>query len=272
MLQKRAITLLLNICLVLSVSRAQTFQLMRYDESYADLRDSARTFYHRVKYAPLFNGQVYVSFGGEVRWEFDAFDNEDWGAFHAGKDNFLLQRYDLHADLHLSDRLRFFAQLRSGLENGRPHGPRPIDEDKLNVQNLFGDIRIWKTPKDTLTFRGGRQEINYGSGRLISVREGPNLRLYFTGAKWMYASKNLTVDAFATGGRFGPYRCIRQSWHERIKSLGDIRKPGGAAASAYRPILYRYPQGQFPLRRRSGKRVQTYHGRAYLAGGEWSQL
>jgi len=32
---------------------------------------------------------------------------------------------------------------------------------------------------------------------LISVREGPNLRLYFTGAKWMYASKNLTVDAFA---------------------------------------------------------------------------
>jgi len=141
MLQKRAITLLLNICLVLSVSRAQTFQLMRYDESYADLRDSARTFYHRVKYAPLFNGQVYVSFGGEVRWEFDAFDNEDWGAFHAGKDNFLLQRYDLHADLHLSDRLRFFAQLRSGLENGRPHGPRPIDEDKLNVQNPF-----WRYP------------------------------------------------------------------------------------------------------------------------------
>lgn len=32
---------------------------------------------------------------------------------------------------------------------------------------------------------------------MISVRDGPNLRLYFTGTKLMYVHKNLSVDAFA---------------------------------------------------------------------------
>jgi hypothetical protein len=183
---------------------AQDFQLMRYDEDYRYFRDSSGSFYNRLKYLPLTsegklsaNGWVYLSFGGGVRWELDAFDNEDWGQFDAGKDNFFLQRYDFHADFHLGDRVRVYAELRSALENGRPHAPRPIDEDKLNMENCFFDVRIREAASDTLTFRGGRQEINYGSGRLISVRDGPNLRLYFTGAKLMYVRKDLSVDAFA---------------------------------------------------------------------------
>ena len=97
----------------------------------------------------------------------------------------------------MGSRFRIFTQLRSALENGRPNGPRPIDEDQLNIQNLFVDIGIWKRTNDNLVLRLGRQELNYGSGRLISVREGPSLRLYFTGIKLMYVHKNLTVDAFA---------------------------------------------------------------------------
>jgi len=42
----------------------------------------------------------------------------------------------------------------------------------------------------------GRQELDYGSGRLISVREGPNLRLYFDGAKLMYTGSGLSIDGF----------------------------------------------------------------------------
>jgi hypothetical protein len=67
----------------------QSFQLMRYDESYQYPRDSARTFYHHLKYITLSASQsTYLSFGGGVRWEFDAFNNEDWGQFGAGKDDF----------------------------------------------------------------------------------------------------------------------------------------------------------------------------------------
>jgi hypothetical protein len=176
---------------------AQTFKLMRYDEDHSALKDSARTFYNSIKYIPLsLTSPVYLSLGGEVRQELDYAGHEDWGAAGIGKDVFLLQRYHLHADLHLSKRIRFFGQLRSGLEDGRKNGPRRIDEDKLNLQNLFVDVVPYKEMNRSLTLRVGRQDVQYGSGRLIDVRDGTNLRLYFDGAKIAYASPRLKLDAF----------------------------------------------------------------------------
>jgi len=178
-------------------SAAQNFKLMRYDEDQKTLKDSVRTFYNRIKYIPLSQGgSNYLSLGGEMRAELDRAQNEDWGARNLGSNIFFLQRYQLHADLHLGDRIRFFGQLRSGLENGRKTGPRPIDEDQLNVQNLFVDFVPFNGSERTLMLRLGRQEIRYGSGRLLDVRDGPNLRLYFDGAKLAYTSEKWNVDGF----------------------------------------------------------------------------
>ncbi len=176
----------------------QSFKLMRFEESYTQLADSPKTFYNRFKFMPLSKSKAtYVSFGGSARAEYVDFNNEDWGLYGIGHNYFLLQRYDLHADLHIGARFRIFGQLRSAWENGRKNGPRPIDADHLNIQNLFADIKAIQTASSSLTVRLGRQELDYGSGRLISVREGPNLRLYFTGAKAVFSSKNLQIDAFA---------------------------------------------------------------------------
>lgn len=171
---------------------------MRYDENYEFLKDSNRNFYERLKFIPLNEEKnFYLSFGGEARYEYVDFNNEDWGRLGIGRNNFLLQRYDLHADIHLGRTFRVFAQLRSALQDGRINGPRGIDEDQLNVQNLFLDVNLWQKEDKKITIRAGRQELDYGSGRLISVREGPNARLYFTGGKIMYNSSRLSVDAFA---------------------------------------------------------------------------
>lgn len=193
-----AITAWVGMVVSMQKATAQSFRLMRYDEDYSYLQtDTARHFYQRLKYMPLGSRKsFYVSLGGEMRYEYAAFNNEDWGKLHIGHNNFLLQRYDLHADVHLGNRLRVFAQLRSALENGRKTGPRPIDEDQLNVQNLFADLQLWKRNKQSITLRAGRQEIDYGTGRLISVREGPNARLYFTGGKLMYVSSRVWIDGF----------------------------------------------------------------------------
>ncbi|SIT27115.1 Alginate export [Filimonas lacunae] len=181
----------------LVTTQAQGFKLMRFEENYYGLKDSSRNFYNRFKYTPLSkDGRVYLSAGGSARVEYVDFNNEDWGASGIGHNGFLLQRYDVHADVHVGQRLRLFAQLRSAWEGGRKNGPRPIDEDHGNVQNLFVDVVAVQHKKQTLTARIGRQELDYGSGRLISVREGPNLRLYFTGAKVMYASERFFADAF----------------------------------------------------------------------------
>lgn len=192
------IRLIRHCCLLLvilsgaSSAGAQEFRLMRFDEDYSYLRDSARTFYHRLKYTTFGKQNSYLSLGGSARSEYVDFHNEDWGQQGIGHNYFGLQRFNVHADLHLSPRVRVFAQLRSAWEEGRKNGPRPIDEDKLNVQNLFVDLVVMRN----LTMRLGRQELDYGSGRLISVREGPNLRLYFTGGKVMYKTGALSADAF----------------------------------------------------------------------------
>jgi len=177
---------------------AQNFKLLRYDENYEFLKDSNRNFYERLKFIPLNQKKdIYMSIGGEARYEYVDFNNEDWGRFNVGHNNFLLQRYDLHADIHLGKTFRIFAQLRSALEDGRTNGARGIDEDQLNVQNLFLDVNVWQQKDKKIAIRAGRQELDYGSGRLISVREGPNARLYFTGGKLMYTSSRVSIDAFA---------------------------------------------------------------------------
>lgn len=181
-----------------NMAMAQNFKLLRYDENYEFLKDSSRNFYENLKFVPLNKEKnIYLSFGGEARYEYVDFNNEDWGRLNIGHNNFLLQRYDLHADIHLGKTFRVFAQLRSALQDGRINGPRGIDEDQLNVQNLFLDVNVYQKEDKKITVRAGRQELDYGSGRLISVREGPNARLYFTGGKIMYSSARVSVDAFA---------------------------------------------------------------------------
>jgi hypothetical protein len=170
---------------------------MRFDEDYSYLKDSSKTFYSSIKYLPLSaDKKWYASLGGEARIEYADFNNEDWGRFNIGHNHFLLQRYDVHLDVHAGDKIRLFTQLRSAWESGRKNGPRPIDEDKLNFQNLFIDAKLFKQKDKSVTLRVGRQELDYGSGRLISVREGPNLRLHFDGFKIFYRSSRLYADAF----------------------------------------------------------------------------
>ena len=176
------------------------FNGLRFDEDYAFLQnDSAKkNLYRQLKFIPLDKSEsVYVSFGGEIRQEFDAFRNEDWGIRKLDQNNFYLQRYNLHADLHIGNQLRVFSQLRSALEYGRKDGPRPIDQDNMNIQNLFAEYSFLHTINEKLYVRFGRQEMLFGSQRLIAVRDGPNLRFAFDAARIGYRKNNVTVDAIA---------------------------------------------------------------------------
>jgi len=175
---------------------AQAIKLMRYDEDYSYLKDSSQSFYNSLKFVPLTaNKNTYLTFGGEIRYELAGKENEDW-LKGQGYNHSFLQRYVLYADLHTGKRFRFFAQANSALENGSKYGASPVDEDQLAVQNFFAELKAWQTSSKSIIVRLGRQELNYGSGRLISVREGTTVRQYFTGGKIMYSAKNLDIDGF----------------------------------------------------------------------------
>src|SRR3954452_23484251 len=103
-----------------------------------------------------------------------------------------------HGDLHLGSHVRFFGQLKSNLESGRTGGPRGADEDRLDLHQAFVDLHFSEEEKKGFTLRAGRQEIALGSSRLVSVREGPNVRQSFDGARLSLQTGRWSVDALAT--------------------------------------------------------------------------
>ena len=50
----------------------------------------------------------------------------------------------------------------------------------------------------SLVLRSGRQELAFGSQRIVSVREGPNMRLSFDGFRAMFRAGGIQLDGLAT--------------------------------------------------------------------------
>ncbi|WP_422928091.1 alginate export family protein [Singulisphaera sp. PoT] len=180
------------------------YRLLRYEEDFTFLADPKRRgdFFDPVKYIPLFRKEGrYLTIGGDVREWFESYHNDSFGEGPGnaqGYNTYFLQRYMLHADLHLGPDLRIFVQSISGFEDGRIGGPRPdIDVNRFDAHQGFVDW-TWRSPDDSrsLTWRLGRQEFRYGSGRLIDVREGPNLRRSFDGARALAKLGAWSVDGW----------------------------------------------------------------------------
>ena len=185
------------------VAKNPPYQRLRYDEDYLYLRDPGKRAdaWDPIKYIPLNSaGDRYLSLGGEVRERYELYNNDRWNPAAPDQDGFLLQRYLLHADLHLGPSVRIFGQLQSALENWRKGGPRPIDEDQLDVHQLFVDLRLPSETSDRneFTLRVGRQEMVYGSARLIALREAPNVRQAFDAVRLLTRIEQWRVDAFVS--------------------------------------------------------------------------
>ncbi len=164
------------------------------------MRDPSRRvdWSDELKYLPLAKREGwYASLGGEVRPFYERYINEQWGSQPQDLSGYLLNRIMPHADVHFGERVRFFGQLNSSIEAGRRGGPRPmIDEDILDVNQAFVDI-IWPFDSErSVTLRPGRQELAYGTGRIISSREGKNVRQSFDAGKLMLRMRSWKADGF----------------------------------------------------------------------------
>ena len=206
------------------------YNLLRYDEDFSYLRDkSKRTdVFDPIKYVRLRRNRDdwYLSVGGEIRPYYVNARREGFGTAPRDTNGFLLQRLMLHTDFHFGKSVRVFAQIKSGLEFDRNGGPRPPDEDKLDANQLFVDFNfgvrrndknsqnensptenapanqssaetegIYAEPK--LVFRVGRQEFDFGAGRIVSVRDGPNVRQTFDGLRLIIRTGKWRFDALA---------------------------------------------------------------------------
>jgi hypothetical protein len=107
-----------------------------------------------------------------VRERYEAFQNANWGLGPQDKNGYLLQRISAYADWHFGDGIRLFDQLSSETEDGRNGGPRPTDEARLWVEEAFAEFDVPTSSNAKVALRLGRQEFEFGSGRLVDVREG----------------------------------------------------------------------------------------------------
>lgn len=199
--------LLLLALLLPAVAPAQPvggFRVHRFDEDYRFLADPAR---HRdalddIKYLPL-GPDGFLTLGGELR------ERTEWtrnGGFAIGRrpgapetSEVLLQRLMVHADLHLGANLRAFVQLGSFAGLGARGGSlAATQENRGDLVQGFGELILPIGTAET-RLRAGRQELAFGSGRLVSEREGPNLRRAFDGIRAILAQPGgPRLDAFVT--------------------------------------------------------------------------
>jgi hypothetical protein len=177
----------------------RNYKLLREDEDWSFLRDPnlREDFWDPIKYIPLRTGVGgwYLTISGEAREVWEQTGNNNWGQ-QPFWNSFFLNRDMLGFDLHYGKHFRTFVQLKSGFEFFRIGGPRPIDEKKLDFQNAFLDAGT-SGETNWITFRVGIQELEYGAGRLIDVREGPNVRLSFTGFRILSKVGSWHADGFA---------------------------------------------------------------------------
>lgn len=181
-----------------SAQNMPPFKQLRYEEDYSFLKkDSSSNWYKTTKFHALSkNRNTWLSIGGDIRYQYLWFKNENWGEAPVDKDGFILTRYLAHADFHAGRHFRTFVQLQSSLANGREGHASPVEENQLDLHQAFADVVLPLQKEQTLTMRLGRQELLYGSQRLVAVRDGPNNRQAFDAARLIYAARSWKADVF----------------------------------------------------------------------------
>lgn len=190
--------LAISFSIMISSGRAQNnINLLRYNDNFSMFKnDGLKKGFSRLKYISLGN-KNYISFGGELREQFQLFKNINFGdvppGYPAINPKQLNHRLMVHANIELGTHFRFFIQLNNTLRFFNPNLPVPeIDENQLSLHQAFAELKLKRW-----NFRLGRQELLYGNHRLITVREGPNTRLAFDGLLIKRTIKNGAIDFFA---------------------------------------------------------------------------
>lgn len=184
------------------------FQVMRQNEDWSvlgNVPESDRTdFWDPIKYVPLNeDGSVWASFGGSTRFRLESWSNFNFGAAPPGvdtDDTFLLWRLLAHADLHVGENFRVFAEGITAQSTDRtlPGGRRPLDVNSLDLQQGFADLILPLGQDASVVLRAGRQELLFGAQRLVSPLPWANTMRSWDGASAIFDIGDWHVHGFYT--------------------------------------------------------------------------
>ena len=133
-----------------------------------------------------------IELGGVVRSRSEVYDGRLFGSPGPGDEDYILWRALAHADLRPDEDVRVFVQLGFHEQTGRVRGPAPTDQNRLDLHQAWAEARV--APETRV--RIGRQELAFGSARLVSTRDGPNIRRAFDAGLLDHVSETFRIRAF----------------------------------------------------------------------------
>jgi len=247
----------LGIVLLLPADAALAqFRPLRFDDDFSAQRQSCvegniRSACWKDR---AISDHVRMSIGGDLRSRYEHTGNPRYGLERQDRWGVWMQRGSVFADLRLGEHWRSFAQLAGSYTKGRAAGPSPADENRLDPTNLFVE---WRSAGDqgSIGMRVGVQELQFGSGRSIDAREGPNVRRSFEAVRAYATRGSWRIDAFVAAprqNRQGSFDDSR-SRTQALRGIYATRTEGVSSwdvyALHYEDTVARYVQGSAHERR-----------------------
>jgi hypothetical protein len=131
--------------------------------------------------------------GGEFRWRYMDEGSARLTGFH---NDYNLFRVRAWGDLWYKDIFRVFVEVLYAETTAQDLAPLVIDRDRGDFQNLFIELKLGEIDGKPVYVRVGRQELLFGSERLISPLDWANTRRTFQGVRAYRQGEKFDVDAF----------------------------------------------------------------------------
>lgn len=172
-----------------------------FNRHYHFLADPAQRtdFFDPLKYIPLSdNPDSYLSISGEIRQRYESQFNPAFGLSGVQKDDYLLSRSLLSADLHLTHYFRSFLQLGHHDVYGKTANASARERSRFDIQQAFAEGFLpYYDFYHKLSYRIGRQEAMFGNQRFISISDRGNIRRSFDAARAKLYWGDYQLIAFA---------------------------------------------------------------------------
>jgi Alginate export len=203
-----------------------------------------------------------LSIGGEIRVQAK---NENDSRLTTTNNRYELLRNRVYADLWYKDEFRVYVEYLDAQSYNQSLPPLAIDIDHSDLLNAFVDMKLGDVDGNPIYFRVGRQELLYGSQRLISTLDWANTRRTFDGAKVFYRSDKLDLDVFYTRPVVvSPSHFDSADWNRQFAGAWATYRPEkGQEIDAYYLYLdsdLKVPFGYVPGGR-GGYYINTFGGR-----------
>jgi hypothetical protein len=169
------------------------------------------------------NDNWLFSIGGEERVQIK---NEIDSRLTARDNDYQLLRSRIYGDLWYRDIFRVYVEFLDARSYNEDLPPLAIDVNKTDLLNAFVDVKVGEVDGHPVYVRVGRQELLYGSQRLVSPLDWANTRRTFEGAKLFYRSEKLDIDAFYTyPNNVSPSHYDAPNWNEKFAGIFATYKP-----------------------------------------------